>query len=173
MPARSSTRARPVGVVPAPAAPAPDGQAPDGQAPDAQALAEQLRSAVLLLARRLRQQDEMSGLTMSQLSALSVVNARGALTLGELATAERVQPPTMTRLVAALEAQGYLERESDPSDRRLVRVRATDAGRTAIRESRARRTAFLAGRIDGLDTEERAAIAAALPVLLSLQETQP
>src|SRR5438045_6018940 len=89
------------------------------------ALADQLHSAAIHLLRRLRREDDASGLPAPQLSAMSVIVFGGPITLGALASAEQVRPPTITKLVALLEEQGLVERETDPADRRIVRVKAT------------------------------------------------
>src|SRR5580692_9927023 len=91
-------------------------------------LAARLRVAVTRLNRKLRQQ-ALAGLSPAQASALGTVNRLGSPTLGELAAAEQVQPPTATRLVASLESAGLVARETDVADRRVVRVRATAEGR--------------------------------------------
>src|SRR5512138_2827394 len=88
-------------------------------------LADRLHSVAIHLLRRLRREDDASGLPAPQLSALSVVVFGGPITLGALANAEQVRPPTITRLVATLEEQGLVDREADTEDRRVVRVRAT------------------------------------------------
>src|SRR3954468_14349028 len=103
----------------------------DEQAPplaDAAQVADRLHSAAIHLLRRLRTEDTASGLTAPRLSALSVIVFGGPLTLGALAAAEQVRPPTMTRLVAALEQAGLVARELDPDDRRHVLLRATAEG---------------------------------------------
>src|SRR6478672_923352 len=88
-------------------------------------LADRLHSAAIHLLRRLRREDDATGLPAPQLSALSVIVFGGPITLGALAQAEQVRPPTITRLVATLEEAGLVERETDASDRRVMRVRAT------------------------------------------------
>jgi|SRR5579875_937459 len=120
-------------------------------------LAARLRLAVTRLARRLRQQGTGT-LTASQASALATADRLGAPSLGELAAAERVQPPTMTRIVGALEDAGLLERLVDDTDRRVVRVRATPAGRRVLQQSRSRKTAFLVRRLRQLDQSQRDAL---------------
>src|SRR5881392_3398151 len=88
-------------------------------------LADRLHSSAIHLLRRLRREDDASGLPAPHLSALSVIVFGGPITLGALATAEQVRPPTISRVVAALERDGLVTRETDPSDRRVVRVKAT------------------------------------------------
>lgn len=117
-------------------------------------LADRLHSAAIHLLRQLRREDARTGLSGPRLSALSVVVFGGPLTLGELAAAEQVRPPTMTRLVRALEARGLVTREADERDRRVVRLRATAKGRTLMAEGRARRVRALARVLEHVDAEE-------------------
>lgn len=113
-------------------------------------VADRLHSAAIHLLRRLRKQDEAAGLGAARLSALSVVVFGGPLTLGELAAAEQVRPPTMTRIVAGLEEAGLVARETDARDRRVMRVRATGRGRRLMEEGRRRRISYLAARLKSL-----------------------
>jgi len=113
-------------------------------------VADRLHSASIHLLRRVRRQDDESGVTAPHLSALSVLVFGGARTLGELAAAEQVTPPSMTRIVRNLEADGLVERETDAADRRVVRVRATEKGRRILADARARRIADLAARLAAL-----------------------
>lgn len=117
-------------------------------------LADRLHSTAIHLLRRLRRIDTKTGLSGPRLSALSVVVFGGPLTLGELATAEQVKPPTMTRLVRALEARGLVSRESDEHDGRIVRVRATAKGRKLMAQGRARRVSTLAASLRTLDVSD-------------------
>ena len=103
---------------------------------DAERTADRLHSAAIHLLRRLRREDAQSGLSAPRLSALSVLVFGGPLTLGELANAEQVRPPTMTRLVTALEADGLVTREPDASDGRLTRVYLEGALERALRPLR-------------------------------------
>jgi DNA-binding MarR family transcriptional regulator len=129
------------------------------------AIADRLHSGAIHLLRRLRTEDAASGLTAPRLSALSVIVFGGPLTLGALAAAEQVRPPTMTRLVTALERDGLVTREPDPGDRRQVLLRATSAGRRLLEEGRARRTASLARRLAALPPADLAALARAASLL--------
>jgi DNA-binding MarR family transcriptional regulator len=124
----------------------------------------QLRMAVMRLARRLRQ-ESAGDITQSQLSALSIVDRRGPLSLGELADIERVAPPSMTRIAARLEERGWVVRTVDTTDRRVARLEVTDAGRALLKETRTRRDAYLATRLRGLSPEERDILLSALPLL--------
>jgi DNA-binding MarR family transcriptional regulator len=116
------------------------------------------------LARRLRQ-ESVSDITQSQLSALSIVDRRGPLSLGELADIERVAPPSMTRIAARLEEQGWVVRTVDATDRRVAHLAVTDAGRALLKETRTRRDAYLATRLRGLSADERVVLGSALPLL--------
>jgi DNA-binding MarR family transcriptional regulator len=133
-------------------------------------IAARLRLANARLARRVRNEALNAGddLTASRLAALATIEALGPITLGELAAVEQVQPPSMTRIVARLEETGLAVRVVDPEDRRVARVEITDAGRQTLARSRTRKTAFLAKRVARLSADERAALAAALPILEQL-----
>ena len=118
-------------------------------------LAARLRAAVTRLNRKLRQQ-ALAGLSPAQASALGTVNRLGSPTLGELAAAELVQPPTVTRLVTSLETAGLLARETDGADRRVVRVKITAEGRRNLQRIRTLKNAYLTRRLAALDASERA-----------------
>jgi DNA-binding MarR family transcriptional regulator len=137
-------------------------------------IAARLRLSATRLARRLRREAD-SGFTPSQLSALATVYNHGPLTLGALADHERVAPPSITKVVAKLEADGLVERTSDPTDGRVSRVTVTAAGHDLIEEHRRRKTTWLTGRIHELDPEAQARLAAALDVLdvLTTSQDQP
>jgi DNA-binding MarR family transcriptional regulator len=128
-------------------------------------LADRLHSVAIHLLRRLRREDDASGLPAPQLSALSVIVFGGPITLGALAAAEQVRPPTITKLVAALEEGGLVEREVDAADRRMVRVRATARGTRLLQEGRKRRVASLTAALAKLPVKERAVLARAVPIL--------
>lgn len=136
--------------------------------------AARLRLSVTRLSRRLRQ-ESTTGHSPSQLSALSVIVNHGPLTLGTLAEHERVAPPSITKVVSKLEADGLVARETDADDRRITRVSATRAGRDLIAETRRRKTTWLAARIRALPPEEQAQLAAAIEILdnLNQQGDQP
>lgn len=134
-------------------------------------LASRLRLVMARLVRRARQAAVESGeMTPSMLSALGSIDGLGVPTLGELAAAERVQPPTVTKLVARLEEQGLVVREPDPADRRIVRVRLSAAGRRFVDRTRARAGEYMARKLRALAPEDRAVLEAALPVLERLLE---
>jgi DNA-binding MarR family transcriptional regulator len=137
---------------------------------DAVIAAEAIHSAAIHLLRRLRREDDASGLTGPRLSALSVVVFGGPIALGALAAAEQVRAPTMTRLVAALEADGLVVREPDPRDGRGVLVRATAAGRQLLEEGRSRRTTALVRQLSALTPEELATLCEAAALLERLAQ---
>ena len=118
-------------------------------------LAARIHSAALHLLRRLAQEDRATGVSPARLSALSVLVFGGPRTIGALATAEGVSPPTMTRLVAALVADGLVERLEDPADRRVVRLQASATGRATLLSGRDRRVATLGAMLGPLTPKER------------------
>jgi DNA-binding MarR family transcriptional regulator len=131
-------------------------------------VADRLHSIAIHLLRRLRRVDIESRLTGPRLSALSVVVFGGPITLSALAQAEQVSPPTMTRLVQALEREGYLTRIPDPIDRRVTRVAATRRGLQVMREGRERRVRMLAALLLELPAAELKAVRAAVLSLESV-----
>ena len=135
-------------------------------------LASQLRLAVLRLSRRLRQQ-AVGEITASQLSALASVAKHGELSLGTLAALERIAPPSMTRIAARLEERGLVHRRSDDTDRRVARVAISDSGLAMLEETRNRRDAYLAVRIQELSDGERRTLAEAIPLLERLAAEEP
>ena len=140
---------------------------------DAPEVADRLHSAAIHLLRRVRTEDDASGLTAPRLSALSVLVFGGPRTLGALAAAEQVRPPTMSAIVAGLVGAGLVAREPDPADRRVVRVRATAEGERLMHEGRRRRTAWLAARLAGLPPDELATLDAAARLIETLSATAP
>jgi DNA-binding MarR family transcriptional regulator len=128
-------------------------------------IADRLHSGAIHLLRRLRIEDAASGLTAPRLSALSVIVFGGPLTLGALAAAEQVRPPTMSRLVTTLERDGLVTRAPDPDDGRQILLRATPAGRRLLEAGRARRTATLARRLVELPPADLAALARAAALI--------
>lgn len=127
-------------------------------------LVGRLRLVVGRLARRLRQQGH-GEVTPSMHSALVSVERLQPVPLGELASVEQVQPPTITKLVAKLEDLGYVVRETDERDRRIARVRLTTDGVRHLAQSRKRKDAYLAERLRRLDPADRELLSRALPVL--------
>ncbi len=129
------------------------------------AIATRLHSAAIHLLRLLRREDDASGVSAPLLSALSVLVFGGARTLGELAAAEQVRPATMSRAVDALAAAGLAERATDARDRRLVRIRATPAGRRMLEAGQRRRVASLTARLEDLSAADRRTLRAAVEIL--------
>jgi DNA-binding MarR family transcriptional regulator len=125
-------------------------------------VADRLHSLAVHLLRRLRRVDSESRLTGPRLSALSVVVFGGPITLSDLASAEQVSRPTMTRLVQALEREGLLQRTQDPVDARIARVAATPRGLRVMREGRERRVQMLAALLDELPVSELKAVRRAI-----------
>ena len=127
-------------------------------------LAGHLRLTIVRTARRLRQ--EAGGeLSPSLTAALSTVERHGPLTPSEVAARERIQRPTVTRVLARLEEEGLIERMPDPRDRRSSLVTATAAGRELLARLRTRKTAFLAARIERLSAAERQTLERAADIL--------
>ena len=118
-------------------------------------LADALHSASIHLLRRLRRRDPETGLSPARLSALSVIVFGGPVRISELARAEGVRTPTMTPIVAALEADGLIAPEADEQDARASILRATAHGRKLMAEGRARRIAELSGELMKLSRDER------------------
>jgi DNA-binding MarR family transcriptional regulator len=136
-------------------------------------VADRLHSAAIHLLRRLRKRDLESGVGPAQLSALSVLVFAGPKTLGELARAEQVRPPTMTRIVAGLQRGGLVRRERDAGDQRVVRVRATLKGVRVMQAGRRRRVALLAAQLRRLDARAVAKLGQAASILEEMFGRQP
>jgi len=134
-------------------------------------LAGRLRLALTRLNRRLRQQAG-SGLTVSGESALATIARHGPVSLGDLAAHEGVKPPTMTTMVASLEAQGLVTRSVDAADRRVSLVAVTPRGRLRLQRSRNRKTAYLAARLAGVDERELGVLAEAAGIIERLLEEE-
>jgi DNA-binding MarR family transcriptional regulator len=128
-------------------------------------LAEQLRAAIARLNRRLRQTRPVGELTQNQLSVLASLELAGALTPRELSDAERVQPPTMTKVLARLEERGLIQRAPHPSDGRQVLLSATEAGRAVLLEQRRVKAEWLTRRVAGLPAPDRDILAQAAEIL--------
>jgi DNA-binding MarR family transcriptional regulator len=120
--------------------------------------ADRFHSAAIHALRHVRREDPRTGLSAARLSALSVLVYGGPRTLGELAAAEQVRPATMTRIVQSLAQDGYVRRDSDPTDGRVVRLQATAKGRRVMQEGRERRVANLAGLLGRLSRDEVARV---------------
>jgi DNA-binding MarR family transcriptional regulator len=140
-------------------------------------LASALRISVSRLARRLRAERtvhgvaELSELSDTQLGALATLERHGAMTPGELADHEKVQPPSMTRVIAVLEQRSLVMRSAHATDKRQVMLAVTDAGRDLVHQSRRLRDAWLARRLRELTPQERAKLRAAAPILEKLSQS--
>ncbi len=111
------------------------------------------------------------GLSGPAASALSVIVFGGPITLGALAAAEHVKPPTITRLVRDLEERGLVERTADPADGRIQHLRATRSGKRMLEEGRTRRVAVLTAALERLPVSELAALEAAVAILEGIVRT--
>ena len=129
------------------------------------ALASRLRLAVVRLNRRLRAQRTNSSVTLTQVSALSALRKCGPLTPGELAAKEGVQPPSMTRVIAALEDYGFVSRRPHPTDGRQAIVELTEQGTAYLRAEVSAREAWLDSRLAGLDESDRELLARAAEII--------
>jgi DNA-binding MarR family transcriptional regulator len=141
-------------------------------------LATALRISVSRLARRLRAQRATSGMTEAvlsetQLAALSALEAHHAMTPGELADHEKVQPPSMTRVIAVLTERELVAKSAHPTDRRQVILTVTDEGRAVVHRVRRRKDAWLDQRLAELTEAERATLRAAVPILEKLSQSLP
>jgi len=119
---------------------------------------ERFHHLAIALLRSLRKVDEASGLAGPRASALSVLVFRGAQSLGELAAAEGVKPPTMSRLVKAMQAEGLVETEAAKHDQRAVRIAASARGRRLMLRGREKRLAALRELLRDASAEERKAL---------------
>ncbi|MGK7312805.1 MAG: MarR family winged helix-turn-helix transcriptional regulator [Candidatus Longimicrobiales bacterium M2_2A_002] len=137
-------------------------------------LADRVHSLAMQLLRRVRAADFESALSEARLSALSVLVFSGPRTVGELAAADQVTAPTMSRLVTALEREGYVRRETDTDDGRRVRVVATAEGVRALSEARRQRVSRVAGFLEAIDEDDRRTVLEATELLeAALAETEP
>ena len=117
-------------------------------------VADRLHSSAIHLLRFVRRVDTATALSPARLSALAVLVFGGPRTVGELAAAEQVRSPTMSRLVAEMEAAGLVTRRAGTDDKRVAMISATPAGRRILYAGRRRRVAELAARLTGLDRDE-------------------
>jgi len=137
---------------------------------DAHAIAERIHSAAIRLLRRLRKSDSAEGLSGPRSSALSVLVFGGPQTLKDLAAAEQVRAPTMSRLVAEMEAAGLATKTADANDGRIVRIAATAKGRALLQAGRERRLQVLTTQVEGLSREERESLRRAAEILVRLNQ---
>lgn len=135
------------------------------KSPDPDAVADRIHSAAIHILRRVRREDPGMGLSAPRASALSAVVFGGPITLGALAAAEQVRPPTMTHLVRALEAMGLVTRVADPDDGRVVRIAATRHGKALLEAGRARRVSVLSRQLRTLPKRDLAVLARAAELL--------
>ncbi|MGD0798173.1 MAG: MarR family transcriptional regulator [Acidobacteriaceae bacterium] len=136
--------------------------------PNPEKLAEQLHASAIHLLRQLRRTDEASGTTASQLSALSVIVFSGPISLGKLAEIEQVRPPTMTRLINALESDQLILKTRSEHDARIVHLSATNKGRRLLLAARMRRVRVLADQIKKMSELDQENLASALSTIRKL-----
>lgn len=141
------------------------GASTSGHTPEVLAVADRLHSTAIHLLRRLRKQDVATGEGPARLSALSVLVFGGPKTLGELAVAEQVKPPTMSRIVAGLKRSRLVEITADPADARRMRIRATWKGEKLLQKGRQMRIAYLASHLRDLTPQELAKLQEAVEIL--------
>jgi DNA-binding MarR family transcriptional regulator len=128
-------------------------------------MASGLHSAAIRVLRMVRREDRHSGISPPRLSALSVLVFAGPLSLADLAAAEEVKAPTMSRIVEGLVKDGLATREADPDNRRKVRIAATEEGRRRLELGRERRVRALSERLRRLADSEQRALARGVEVL--------
>ena len=134
-----------------------------------QELAGRLRLAITRTARRLRQEAD-AGLSPSLTAALATIDRHGPLTPSRLAEMERIQRPTVTRLLSTLENDGLIERLTDPDDRRVSHVSITKDGRALVKKLRSRKNAYLSKRLRHLDEDELETLGRATAILERILE---
>jgi DNA-binding MarR family transcriptional regulator len=136
-------------------------------------LAADLSLAVMRLARQLRFRNPQSPVSLSQLSALTTLANEGAMTPGALAIRERVRPPSMTRVIASLADEGFVEREPHPVDGRQVVVSVSESGAELVKAARRARQEWLAERLATLDDDKRGTLREAADIILALVDESP
>ena len=142
--------------------------------PDSDArLASDLSLAVMRLARQLRFRNLSSPVSLSQLSALATLTDEGPMTPGALAIRERVRPPSMTRVIASLADEGFVDRAPHPVDGRQVLVSVSESGAELVKAARRARQEWLAERLATLDSEKRATLREAADIMLALVDESP
>jgi DNA-binding MarR family transcriptional regulator len=134
-------------------------------------LADRLHSAAIHLLRQVRAEDAATGIAPARLSALSVLVFGGAMSLNDLARAEQVRPPTMSRIVDALESEGLIRRTVNQQDRRAVVLEATEKGTAILWQGRKRRVKFLAKHLSRLSEQERKQISDAIKAIQKAMTT--
>jgi DNA-binding MarR family transcriptional regulator len=133
-------------------------------------LAAQLRPSLLRLTRIIRNQRVDLSVTLTQISAMGTLRKHGPMSAGELAACERVQPPSMTKVLAHLEERGFVRRDPHPGDKRQAIISITDAGLELLASERRTRDAWLSQRLATLNADERAQLRAVVPLLDKLAE---
>ena len=133
-------------------------------------LAAVLRPSLLRLTRLIRNQRVDMSVTLTQISAMATLSKRGPMSAGELASCEKVQPPSMTKVLANLEERGLVRREAHPGDKRQAIISVTDEGIALLQSETRSRDAWLSKRLAELTPDERALLRAAVPVLDKLAE---
>jgi DNA-binding MarR family transcriptional regulator len=133
-------------------------------------LASLLRPSLLRLTRIVRNQRVDMSVTLTQLSAMGTLHKHGPMSAGELANCERVQPPSMTKVLANLEERGLVRRDVHPTDRRQAIIGITAAGVQLLDSERRSRDAWLSRRLATLTAEERAVLQQVVPILDKLAE---
>jgi DNA-binding MarR family transcriptional regulator len=136
-------------------------------------LAADLSLAVMRLARQLRFRNPQSPVSLSQLSALTTLANEGAMTPGALAIRERVRPPSMTRVIASLADEGFVEREPHPVDGRQVVVSVSESGAELVKAARRARQEWLAERLATLNDDKRETLREAADIILALVDESP
>jgi DNA-binding MarR family transcriptional regulator len=137
---------------------------------DTTALANRLRPVLLKLARELRREVHSLGVTGGQVALLVQIKHAPGIGMRELAARERISVPAISKFVARLEAAGLVERQAVGGDKRRVGLHVTSAGHRVLRSVKSKRTAWLAERLRGLDSEQLEAIDAAIEPLAALLE---
>jgi DNA-binding MarR family transcriptional regulator len=128
-------------------------------------VADQLHSTAIHLLRLVRVQDPATGIAPARLSALSVIVFSGPVSLNDLARAEQVRPPTMSRIVDALEAAGLAHRRPNERDRRAVLIEATAKGIAMLKQGRKRRVRFLAARLARMSAAELSSLESSIKAI--------
>jgi DNA-binding MarR family transcriptional regulator len=136
-------------------------------------LAADLSLAVMRLARQLRFRNPQSPVSLSQLSALTTLANEGAMTPGALAIRERVRPPSMTRVIASLADEGFVDRAPHPVDGRQVVVSVSESGAELVKAARRARQEWLAERLATLDSDKRGTLREAADIILALVDESP
>jgi DNA-binding MarR family transcriptional regulator len=133
-------------------------------------LSSLLRPSLLRLTRLVRNQRVDTSVTLTQLSAMNTLHRHGPMSAGELAACEKVQPPSMTKVLANLEERGLVRRDAHPGDRRQAIIAITDPGIELLESERRSRDAWLTQRIATLTADERALLQRVVPILDKLAE---